>query len=613
MTPALDQNYYQSLTSPEKLRGRFYTPDALVGLIFDGLNLSPGHMVLDPACGDGSFLRGAVAAVARRFRGADRQALARHWAGRIVGFDVDAGAAAEARARLQEAFRVCLGVDLPREALRVHQVDALCHPRLAPLLRAPGAPGVRDCQRLLVVGNPPYVEAKRLPREMKAVLKARYPDAVTGAPDLYLYFLHVCLGWLRRGDALAFVLPNKMLVNANAEVLRERLIAENRLRGLWFATRIGVFEGAAVYPVVLFAGGPGGNAGERVETAQVERANGAGEDWEGAGRGSVGIGRGPGFCLGESISLDPAWYGRTASRAFFPPPETGALQEALARLLKWHERATLHDALDIRWSISFHRAGLRERFVLPQQPDDPAAQPFLGGGAFSGNGEVARYRLDWNGWWIRYAQAELHALGNPLPDPGIFAPPKIVICQNGRTLRAAYDDQGFVLKDTFLCGVIREGPQAGGPHPLCRHPRALVGLLCSAAVHFFFSHVFYGGHVNGGYLHFLRSFLVDVPLGTWTEAAAQEVAALVEEREQTTAAPDQQDLEAQIEKRVAEALGLTHADQQAIAAWAEADANWKARARVRAPETRDAHPGRRRQDHSSHPGTGARQHHEPAR
>ena len=37
-----------------------------------------------------------------------------------------------------------------------------------------------------------------------------------GAPDLYLYFVHVCLGWLRGGDTLAFVLPNKLLVNTNA-------------------------------------------------------------------------------------------------------------------------------------------------------------------------------------------------------------------------------------------------------------------------------------------------------------------------------------------------------------------------------------------------------------
>src|SRR5262249_60443774 len=111
-------------------------------------------------------------------------------------------------------------------------------------------------------------------------------------------------------------------------------------------------------------------------------------------------------------------------------------------------------------------------------------------------------------------------------------------CQNGRTLRAAYDGQGYVLKDTFLCGLVPELD-----HPLCRNPRALVGLLCSRASHFFYSHVFYGGHVNGGYLHFLRSFLVDIPVGTWSDDVAEEVAALVRQCERTAAADLREGLE----------------------------------------------------------------------
>src|SRR5438034_2627380 len=125
------------------------------------------------------------------------------------------------------------------------------------LWRTVGLPAQPAKERLLVIGNPPYVEAKRLSSDTKAVLKARYPEAITGAPDLYLYFLHVCLGWLRPADLLAFVLPNKLLVNANAQRLRERLLNEGRLRALWFATQASIFPDAAVYPIVLFAGGAG--------------------------------------------------------------------------------------------------------------------------------------------------------------------------------------------------------------------------------------------------------------------------------------------------------------------------------------------------------------------
>jgi hypothetical protein len=279
----------------------------------------------------------------------------------------------------------------------------------------------------------------------------------------------------------------------------------------------------------------------------------------------------------ERTVVSPALYAHTTARAFFPVPAAPALQAALSRLLRAREVGRLDDVLDLRWSVSFHRAGLRERYVLPERPEDLWARPFLGGGPFAGNGEVRRYRLDWAGWWIRYDEAALLAEENPLPDPAIFAPPKVVICQNGRTLRAALDERGYALKDTFLCGVLRPGPR-----PLSRHPRALVGLLCSRAVHFFYSHVFYGGHVGGGYLHFLRSFLVDVPLGEWTEPAAAAAAALVREREQAagTAAPAA--LEEQIEALVAAALGLSPAEQEAVRAWAETEPKRLARERVRA-------------------------------
>ena len=132
----------------------------------------------------------------------------------------------------------------------------------------------------------------------------------------------------------------------------------------------------------------------------------------------------------------------------------------------------------------------------------------------------------------------------------------------------------------FLCGSICEAD-----HPLCRHPRAIVGLLCSRAVHFFYAHVFYGGHVNGGYLHFLGSFLVDIPVGTWTDDAAAAAAALVRRCETTMGGEEREVLEEEIETLVSEALGLTELERVAIAEWAANDPNWQARERVRPPHT----------------------------
>jgi|GEM_PF-1374594 len=525
-------NAYQARTSPTKLRGGYYTPIDLARLVVRRLRPGPDDLVVDPACGDGSFLEAAAAEGATR----------------ILGFDVDPEAVEQARARLA-------GAGVARHA------DVLAEPDIERLLGDQPRRG-----RLLVVGNPPYVEAKRLARDVKQRLAKRHPDALDGAPDLYLYFLHVCLGWLRGDDRLAFVLPNKVLVNANAQRVRERLLGEGTLRGLWLATRAGLFPGAAVYPIVLLAG-PGC---DEVETVRLAR------DDDGA------------LQTGPAVHVAAATFTSTTSRALYAPPAEPVLARALLRLASRGDALTgvppprphgrdsseqrLDHLLDIRWTVSFHRAGLREKYVTPRRPEGPHARPFLGGGPFAGNGEVARHRLRWAGWWIRYDEEELSKIGNAVPGPEAFGAGKVVICQNGRTLRAAWDADGYVLKDTFLAGLVREAD-----HPLTRHPRAIVGLLATRAVHFFYSHVFHGGHVGGGYLHFLRSFLIDVPIGTWTEAQARDVEGLVGTLER---GPDVA-AEERIEEITSKALGLGESEIAAIAAWAAADANWTARDRIR--------------------------------
>src|SRR5438105_4937781 len=107
-------------------------------MILEGLNLAPHHVVIDPSCGDGSFLRGVVAAVAHRFRGVDSRSLAKDWAGRLIGFDIDESAVVGARCRLQAALREYLGEEIPQAALHVHQADVLRYPRLTPLLHEIG-------------------------------------------------------------------------------------------------------------------------------------------------------------------------------------------------------------------------------------------------------------------------------------------------------------------------------------------------------------------------------------------------------------------------------------------------------------------------------------------
>lgn len=546
------ENHYQQRTSASKLRGQYYTPEALVRLMVDEVSPAAGDVVFDPSCGDGGFLCGVVAHLASSGPDADPKQIAELWVPRLVGCDSNPEAVRAAGRALSDAFFRHFNIRIAPNRFALYCADPLETTTPPKFVPRPDAGG-----RMLVLGNPPYVEAKRLDGERKRELTDRFPGAVSGAPDLYLYFLYACLEWLRPGDRLALVLPNKVLVNQSARALRERLLEEHRLQSVWLATDTRAFGEAGVYPIVLFAGAAGAAGGEAVEVRRLADMAGT-------------------LHAGPPALAPHTWYRRTTIRAIFPPPEGETHRAALRSLLGPQTR--LGDVLQIRWSVSFHRAGLRERYVTAARPDSAHARRFLGGGAFSGNGEVARYRLQWGGWWMDYDDVRLRAEGNAPPPLELFRQPKIVICQNARTLRAAYDDTGVVLKDTFLCGVPLSTRNGVG-----RHPRALVALLCSRTAHFFFSHVFFGGHVNGGYLHFLQGFLVDLPVGAWTDSAAAEAEALVRMREDPAHEASWTDLEERIEALVRAALGLPTEQGAAIDAWIEADRNWQRRERIRGP------------------------------
>lgn len=542
-------NVFRAGSSASKLRGEYYTPPSLIRCMLDAVSFAPGDRLLDPACGDGEFLVQGVHWLAKQLSGSPTLRAATLLES-VAGLDLFEEEAATSRERVAAAIREVTGVDVAPEQVNVRQISGLelnQHPRQA-LGLGQG--------RLLVLGNPPYVESKRLSGEERARLKQRFPEATKGAPDLYLYFIHACLGWLEGKDRMALVLPNKMLVNTNARAQRQRLLRENRLLGVDFATTTGVFEGASVYPIVLYAG-PEAEFPRQLALSRLER--------EGDALRTVAL-----------PPVDPEAYTRTHAQSFFPTPDNPKAAQALLKLVEQIPHGRLADVMDLRWSVSYHRRGLREQYVSAKRPDSPHARPFLGGLAFAGNGEVARYRIEPAGWWIDYDTERLAQDRNPLPPVELFERPKIVICQNARTLRAAYDESGAVLKDIFLCGCLREVE-----HPLVRQPRALVGLLCSGTAHFFYSHVFHGGHVNGGYLHFLQSFLNDMPLGEWTEATAAEIAGHVSALEGELPPQERDRREQAIEVRVEVALGVPAVSRGAVRNWLKEDANWQARERIR--------------------------------
>ncbi|MBN1336666.1 MAG: N-6 DNA methylase [Deltaproteobacteria bacterium] len=434
-------------TSIPKLNGRIYTPPAVASRLFDLLPWPPGPL-LDPACGDGVFLAEALRRIARLAPGRAADCP-------ITGWDVDEEALALARARLAV---VAAETGLPAPVL--YQRDAL----------DPGEEGRFAC----VVGNPPYLEAKRMPASLQARIRAACPVAARGAFDLYGAFVERAHALVGPGGAFGFVLPDRFLVTAYAEGLRRLLLEDGSIRVVDL-TREAVFEDAAVYPVLLAVVRSG------APRYRVEDPSGAGADLP------VDVLSGP---LDGLMPL--------------PDPSVGRL---LARVLADRRLVPLGSVVRPRWCVSFHRAGLRDRYTFDHRPNTPFARPFLGGGRFAGNREVEPFRIAWAGGWIDYDEARARADRNPLPAAEQFQPPQVVICQNARRSRAALDAQGFVLKDTFLSlRCLRRVDAALG------WPEWVTILLNSACCHVIYEALYGGTRKAGGFLHFLPRYLDPFPV-----------------------------------------------------------------------------------------------------
>lgn len=427
-------------TSVPKLNGRVYTPDGLARHVVDGLSIQPGERWLDPSCGDGAFLAALLQ------RAADEGLTGLH----VEGWDIDPVA-----------------------------LDAAAE-RLAPLATQTGATLALRHRDALdpvddrfdgVVGNPPYLESKRMADGLKRRLRKGGWVSATGAFDLYAIFVELAARLVVPGGRVSLIVPNRLLVTGATAPLRALLLERGTvvLEDRGGAKDFGA--AAAVYPIVL-TWIEGGERGVRAR--------------------------------GGSSALEPALLtSRLEGR--WPVPWPGVGGALLRRVLSDASLPPLAQRFEIRWTVSFHRSGLRETFVSPHKPDSPHARRFLGGGRYAGNRELERGALRWAGAWIDYDEARARAVDNALPPISLFDGPKVVVAQNARRCRAALDRDGLVLKDTFLLVRAREGV----PDPELAW---LVVVLQSDLFHALYAQVYAGTRKGGDYLHFLGSYLEAMPL-----------------------------------------------------------------------------------------------------
>lgn len=190
----------QESASNQKLRGAYYTPARLAGLLSNwALALDPKR-ILEPSYGEGVFLRETEAKL--RERGV------RDPGQRLFGVELEPNAAAQLRET---------GLRLPERHL--HKADLLS--------LTPDDLGGRFNA---IIGNPPYIRHHLLTPDLAARGREgaeRLGIKLNGRSDAWAYFCAHLVGFLTAGGRLALVLPGSAMQADYAKPLLEALARED--------------------------------------------------------------------------------------------------------------------------------------------------------------------------------------------------------------------------------------------------------------------------------------------------------------------------------------------------------------------------------------------------
>jgi hypothetical protein len=199
--------------------GEFYTPGWLADVVVDGALAhagSPaGWRALDPCCGSGAFLLALARRVLEETRALPPAERVRAVLDRVAGVDLHPLPVLTARVNLLVALAPLLQRG-DRVTVHVYQGDATNpdDPRLAEVGR-----------RAVVVGNPPWVDWKRMPPAQRARLRDTATIRGLYSGDGYMggVSVNVCAliasvaadTCLAPGGALGFLMPRSLAVQAS--------------------------------------------------------------------------------------------------------------------------------------------------------------------------------------------------------------------------------------------------------------------------------------------------------------------------------------------------------------------------------------------------------------
>ncbi len=521
----------------------------------DGQIQWPEFTVLDPACGDGAFLLGAYDYLVQWYSQQyaqlpHRPALTDADHGRILsrhiyGVEFDANVAAIARQNLLNHCRhhtvtpVAIA-DLPNLHSNIQSGNALIslnptspppatrHQRPSPFSWQTHFPHILQQGGFdVVIGNPPYVDAEAMTTHLsdwRRYCQEHYRSA-SGNWDLFCVFIEQALNLCRVGGYVSLVVPNKLGSASYAATTRQVLLEGNTLLALRDYSQVPVFP-VAVYPLVFVVqrGVPQAHTPVCYQRMVAPAA------------GSTD----PAMPPSDPLLSQPVLTQRLLSqqivtqaldcqRYFHPPQQPWPIfadlqgQELVMRLRqRWPALgaiaqvlggATVAEAYAIQPLITDCPNAPAQFDATVAPVVAPKVAPVVAPLRLVNSGTVDRYRVLWGVKPMRYlGQIYQHPILEPEQESQLPAKrrqqarsPKLIVASMTRQLEVAMDSSGAWLaaKSTTIVMVNPGLGTHSSPTQPPRSPldlRYLLALLNSRLLSFYYTVVFGGDRLNGGYL-----------------------------------------------------------------------------------------------------------------
>ena len=315
-----------------------------------------------------------------------------------------------------------------------------------------------------MVGNPPYIDSERMTSRLKPMREycSRTYCVARGNWDIFCVFAEKAVQLCRRGGTVSLVVPNKLASAEYAAGVRRLLAIENRLLGLRDYSRAAVFS-VGVYPLVF--------------TVAKERPR--------PDRATV-------VCMSAGGQSRRLPYRRFFAEPGRPWEFFGGADEA-AVIERMRAFPPLDSAATVLGAATVAEAYRLQAVLQSFEQESPGREQFR----VVNSGTIDRYRDLWSEKSLRY-------LGRSYARPVVAAADldrlsakrlaqarttKIIVAGMTRRLECTIDPEGRVLAGKSTSIVL---PRV--------EAMLLLGILNSKAASFYFSTVFGGNWLAGGYL-----------------------------------------------------------------------------------------------------------------